>query len=153
MLSIIGSIGSAIVGGVSDYFKGKQEIKKVQVEADKLLIRAEAESKAKRLEREAEMDYDLDRIAMQNMDKTWKDELILLIWLVPVVMCFIPEYQVYVTNGFASLALVPDWYMYILVGMVTVIYGMRGLLKMVIQMVGNRFNLVKHIDTNKKDQL
>ena len=43
--------------------------------------------------------------------------------------------------------------MYILVGMVTVIYGMRGLLKMVIQMVGNRFSLVKHIDTNKKDQL
>ena len=35
MLSIIGSIGSAIVGGVSDYFKGKQEIKKIQLEADK----------------------------------------------------------------------------------------------------------------------
>ena len=153
MLGIIGSLGSAIVSGVSDYFKGKQEIKKVEIEADKMLIMAEAQAKADRLKREAEMDYDLDKIAMQNMEKTWKDELILLIWLTPVVMCFIPEYQVYVTNGFASLALVPDWYMYILVGMVTVIYGMRGLLKMVIQMVGNRFNLVKHIDTNKKDQL
>lgn len=29
----------------------------------------------------------------------------------------------------------------------------RGLLRMFLQMVGNRFNLVKHIDTNKKDQL
>ena len=153
MLGILGSLGTAIVTGVSDYFKGKQEIKKVEIEADKMLIMAEAQAKADRLKREAEMDYDLDKIAMQNMEKTWKDELILLIWLTPVVMCFIPEYQVYVTNGFASLALVPDWYMYILVGMVTVIYGMRGLLKMVIQMVGNRFNLVKHIDTNKKDQL
>ena len=99
---------------------------------------AEAESKAKRLEREAEMDYDLDRIAMQNMDKSWKDELILLIWLTPVIMCFIPEYHVYVTNGFASLALVPDWYMYILVGMVTVIYGMRGLLRMMMEKFGFR---------------
>lgn len=132
------TLGSAIVSGISGYFKDKNEIKKVQVEADKLLIMAEAESKAKRLEREAEMDYDLDRIAMQNMDKSWKDELILLIWLTPVIMCFIPEYHVYVTNGFASLALVPDWYMYILVGMVTVIYGMRGLLRMMIEKFGFR---------------
>ena len=153
MIGGLVTLGSAIVSGISGYFKDKNEIKKVQIEADKLLIMAEAKSKAKRLEREAEIDYDLDRIAMKNMDKSWKDELILLIWLTPVVMSFIPEWQPYVIAGFASLALVPDWYMYILVGLVTVIYGMRGLLKMVIQMVGNRFNLVKQIDTNKKDQL
>ena len=138
MFGILGSLGTAIVSGVSDYFKGRQEIKKVELEADKMLIMAEAQSKADRLKREAEMDYDLDKIAMQNMEKTWKDELILLIWLTPVVMCFIPEYQVYVTTGFASLALVPDWYMYILVGMVTVIYGMRGLLRMMIEKFGFR---------------
>ena len=153
MLSIIGSIGSAIISGVSDYFKGKQEISKTKLEGDIKVLIAEAEAKVKRLERESEQDYDLDRLATENMEKSWKDELILLIWLTPVAMCFIPEYHVYVTNGFASLALVPDWYMGILVGMVVVIYGMRGLLKMVLQMVGNRFNLVKQIDTNKKDQL
>ena len=141
MLSGLVTLGSAIVSGISGYFKDKNEIKKVQVEADKLLIMAEAESKAKRLEREAEMDYDLDRIAMQNMDKTWKDELILLIWLTPVIMSFIPEYQEFVVNGFATLALVPDWYMYLLVGMIVVIYGMRGLLKLVLQMIGNRFKI------------
>ena len=138
MFGILGSLGTAIVSGVSDYFKGRQEIKKVELEADKLLIMAEAQAKADRLKRESEMDYDLDKIAMQNMEKTWKDELILLIWLTPVVMCFLPDYHVYVTNGFASLALVPDWYMYILVGMVTVIYGMRGLLRMMIEKFGFR---------------
>lgn len=153
MLSIIGSIGSAIISGVSDYFKGKQEISKTKLEGDIKVLIAEAEAKVKRLEKESEQDYDLDKLATQNMEKSWKDELILIIFLVPVVMCFIPEYHVYVTNGFAALALVPDWYMGILVGMVVVIYGMRGLLKMGIQMVGNRFNLVKQIDTNKKDQL
>ena len=137
------TLGSAIVSGISEYFKDKNEIKKVQVEADKLLIMAEAKSKAKRLEREAEMDYDPDRIAMQNMDKTWKDDLILLIWLTPVVMSFIPELQPYVVAGFVSLALVPDWYMYILVGMVTVIYGMRGMLKMVLQIAGSKFKIKK----------
>lgn len=153
MLGIIGSLGSAIVGGISDYFKGKQEISKTKLEGDIKVLVAEAEARVRRLEKESEQDYDLDKLATQNMEKSWKDELILIIFLAPVVMCFIPEYQVYVTNGFASLALVPDWYMGILVGMIVVIYGMRGLLKMVIQMVGNRFSLVKNIDTNKKDQL
>ena len=58
-------------------------------------------------------------------------------------MSFVPEWQSFVSAGFASLALVPDWYMYILVGMVTVIYGMRGLLKMTLQIIGNRFNFKK----------
>jgi hypothetical protein len=96
------SIGSSIVTGISDYFKGKQEISKVQLEADKKIILAEAEAKAKRLDRESEQDYDLDKIAMQNMEKTWKDELILVIFMVPLVMSFIPSYQEYVTEGFAS---------------------------------------------------
>ena len=54
-------------------------------------------------------------------------------------MSFIPEYQYIVAAGFSSLALVPDWYMYILIGMVTVIYGMRGMLKMALKIVVNRF--------------
>ena len=137
------ALGTSIIGGITDYFKGKQEINKAQLEADIKLIIAEAESKAKRLEREAEMDYDLDKIAMQNMNKTWKDELILVIFMIPLVMSFLPAYQEYVTAGFASLALVPDWYMYILVGMITVIYGMRGLLKMFLQTLSNRFSFKK----------
>ena len=125
------------------YFKDKIEIRKVKVEATKLLIMAEALSKAKRLDREAEMDYDLDRIAMRNMENSWKDELILLIWLMPVVISFIPEWQPYVVAGFAGLNNVPNWYVYILVGMITVIYGMREILKLVIQVAGSKFKIKK----------
>ena len=53
MFGVIGSLGSAIVSGISDYFKGKQEIKKMELEADKMLIMAEAQAKADRLKREA----------------------------------------------------------------------------------------------------
>ena len=48
MIGGLVTLGSAIVSGISGYFQDKNEIKKVQVEADKLLIMAEAESKAKR---------------------------------------------------------------------------------------------------------
>lgn len=141
------SIGASIITGISDYFKGRNEIKKVELEADKMLVMAEAQAKIDKLKKEAEMDYDLDKTAMQNMENSWKDELILVIWLTPVIMSFIPDLQPYVANGFASLALVPDWYMYILVGMIVVIYGMRGMLKMALEMLSNKFSF----RSNKKD--
>lgn len=143
------SIGSSIVTGISEYFKGKQEISKTKLEGDIKVLIAEAEATVRRLEKESEQDYDLDKIAMQNMEKTWKDELILVIFMIPLVMSFIPTYQEYVTAGFASLALVPDWYMYILVGMITVIYGMRGMLKMLLQIISNKFGF----KSNKKDSV
>lgn len=141
------SIGASIITGISDYFKGRNEIKKVELEADKMLVMAETQAKIDKLKKEAEMDYDLDKTAMQNMENSWKDELILIIWLTPVIMSFIPDLQPYVATGFASLSLVPDWYMYILVGMIVVIYGMRGMLKMALEMLSNKFSF----RSNKKD--
>ena len=143
MIGGLVTLGSAIVSGISGYFKDKNEIKKVQVEADKLLIMAEAESKAKRLEREAEMDYDLDRIAMQNMDKTWKDEFLLILFSIPIAMCFFPEYRQYVEDGFKTLNIIPEWFMYIYVTMIVVIYGMRGMLKMVLQLMIDKIGFKK----------
>ena len=143
MISGLVTLGSAIVSGISGYFKDKNEIKKVQVEADKLLIMAEAESKAKRLEREAEMDYDLDRIAMQNMNKSWKDEFLLILFSIPIAMCFFPEYRQYVEDGFKTLNIIPEWFMYIYVTMIVVIYGLRGMLKLVLQIMIDKIGFKK----------
>ena len=41
------TLGSAIVSGISGYFQDKNEIKKVQVEADKLLIWLKQKAKLK----------------------------------------------------------------------------------------------------------
>ena len=80
-----------------------------------------------------QQDYDLDKIAMQNMAKSWKDELILIIFLVPIVLAFIPGMDVYVQAGFAAINAMPQWYVAIVIGMVVVIYGLRGLLKAYLQ--------------------
>ena len=123
-----------VVGAVSGYFKDRQEIKKAKVEAEKITIQAEAEvkkaeavSKMKRAEAGELQDYELDRIAMKNMEKSWKDELVLIIFLIPAVMSFIPGYSYQVKAGFDALAQTPDWYQWILMGMIIVIYGLRGM--------------------------
>ena len=137
------TLGSAIVSGISGYFKDKSEIKKVQVEADKLLIMAEAESKAKRLERESKMDYDLDKLSMIAMDKSWKDEFLLILFSIPIAMCFFPEYRQYVEDGFKTLNIIPEWFMYIYVTMIVVIYGLRGLLRMFLQLMIDKIGFKK----------
>ena len=143
MLSGLVTLGSAIVSGISGYFKDKNEIKKVQVEADKLLIMAEAESKAKRLEREAEQDYDLDKISMMAMEKSWKDEFLLILFSIPIAMCFFPDYRQYVEDGFKTLNIIPEWFMYIYVAMIVVIYGLRGLLRMFLQLMIDKIGFKK----------
>ena len=76
-----------------------------------------------------QQDFDLDKIAMRNMEKSWKDELVLIIFLTPVVLAFIPGMDTHVEAGFAAIERMPEWYVAIVIGMVVVIYGMRGLLK------------------------
>lgn len=141
MWQILGNIGSSVVAGVSNYFVSKNEIKKVKIEGEIELIKAKTQAEITRLQKESEMDFDLDKRAMDNMNTSFKDELILIIFLIPCVMSFIPSAQIYVVNGFEALNGTPDWYKYILIGMVVVIYGMRGLLKMVLQLFINKFKV------------
>lgn len=135
MLGLITTLGGALIDQVGGYFKTKQEIKKVKTEAEKEVIVAKAKAEVKRLEKESEQDYNLDMEAMKDMRNSWKDELILVIFLAPLVLSFIPATQAYVFEGFKALEQTPDWYRYILIGMIVVIYGMRGLLKYVLKLI------------------
>ena len=135
MLPILGTLLD--LGGT--YLKGKQDQAKAKAEANILGIQAEADIKkakalsaTKRAEAGQEQNYDLDRMAMEQMGKSWKDELILIIFLAPMVMAFIPGMDGYALAGFAVIAKMPEWYQYIIIGMIVVIYGMRGMLEKLI---------------------
>ena len=147
MIGGLVTLGSAIVSGISGYFKDKNEIKKVQVEADKLLIMAKAEAEANKMKRESEQDYDLDKLSMIAMDKSWKDEFLLILFSIPIAMCFFPEYRQYVEDGFKTLNIIPEWFMYIYVAMIVVIYGLRGLLRMFLQLMIDKIGFKKWIDS------
>ena len=130
-----GSIIGAVTNQVGGYLKGKQELSKVKLEAEKIVIKAKAEtelsiakSKSKMAESGQMQSYDLDRIAMNNMEKSYKDEVILAVFLAPMVLAFIPGFDQYALRGFEVIQQMPQWYQYIIIGMVVVIYGMRGML-------------------------
>mgnify|MGYP000426282254 CR=1 FL=1 len=136
MFKVVGSLLGGIVNGVSGYFKSKQELKKVKLESEKKVIEARANAEIAISEAKIQLaksgqsnDYNLDMMAMENMEKSYKDEFILIVFLAPMIMAFVPGYDTIALAGFKVISQMPEWYRYIIIGMVVVIYGMRGMLK------------------------
>ena len=132
MIPLLGSLlelGSTYMQGKQDEAKAKAEANIVGIQAEADIKKAMALSATKLAEAGQTQNFDLDRIAMEQMGKSWKDELILIIFLAPIVLSFIPGMDSYALAGFEVIAKMPDWYQYILMGMIIVIYGMRGMLE------------------------
>ena len=111
-----------IISGVTTYFTNRQEMSKEKQKSKLELLKAETNAKIKRLETQKEQDYSLDKIAMQDMKNSYLDEVLLIAFLYPV-------FQSYSNSGFSGLDNVPVWYLSLVVGMVVVKYGMRGMLR------------------------
>jgi len=130
--SAISGVASAVAAPINEWQKRKTikatqafELNKIEFQAKVAKANAVLE-----LSRQGkQMDYDLDKIAMQNMQKSWKDELVLIVFLSPMMMAFFPATANHALAGFAIIAKMPEWYVAIIIGMVVVIYGLRGLLK------------------------
>ena len=132
MIPLLGSLldlGGTFLKGKQDEAKAKAEAAIVGIQAKADIEKAKALSATKLAEAGQAQNYDLDRLAMEQMSKSWKDELILVIFLAPMVMAFIPGMDGYALAGFEVIAKMPEWYQYIIIGMVVVIYGMRGMLE------------------------
>lgn len=74
------------------------------------------------------IDADLDKTSMEDMRSSWKDEFILIVFITPMILAFVPETAPYSLRGFEIVKQMPEWYVALIIGMVVVIYGMRGLL-------------------------
>lgn len=75
------------------------------------------------------IDADLDKLSIEDMRTSWKDEFILVVFITPMMMAFHPTTAEIALKGFEVISKMPDWYMLLIVGMVITIYGMRGLVK------------------------
>ena len=132
ILSSLVALGGTWLQGKQEETQAKATARLVEIQADSDIKVAKATALTKMAEAGQTQNYDLDRLAMEQMTKSWKDEVLLLVFLAPMIMAFIPNMDVYALAGFEVIAEMPDWYQYIIIGMVVVIYGMRGLLEKII---------------------
>ena len=136
MFSLIKEAASAIGSLIGKPIERWQRRKTLKVQHEFELLKIEHETNRAKANALLEMakqgqaqDFELDKLSMENMQKSFKDELVLIVFLVPMIMAFIPDYAEYALAGFETITKMPHWYVGIIIGMVVVIYGLRGLLK------------------------
>lgn len=131
-------LGAAWMDGKNAEAQAKTAANLIKIQSEADIVKAKAISATRLAEQGQAQDYDLDRIAMEQMSKSWKDELVLVIFLTPMVMAFVPGFEQYALGGFEIIDKMPEWYRYVIIGMVIVIYGLRGMAK---QLIGNKLGM------------
>lgn len=117
MLPIIG----AIVSAVSSIGKSWLENRKVKAQGKIAISQAKINARVKKEEAKANMDL----AAMDGMRYSWKDEYLVILLSVPVILCFIPGLDQYALRGFQILNETPDWYRWAVTGMIAASFGLR----------------------------
>ena len=116
----------SIIGPLTELAGGWLNAKTQAQQANAKLKLTEAEAKAKILVSKETSVQDWERIMAQGSQNSWKDEWLTIIFSIPLVMCFIPGMEDIVSNGFAGLNELPEWYQYTLGVIVAASFGVRS---------------------------
>ena len=127
LLSPIASLGNTYLEGKNQVAKAKSAAAIVGIQADADVKTAGARAANKLADDGQTQDFNLDLVAMNQMDKSLLDEVMISLLLVPIAASFL-GYQEEVTAAFESFAVMPEWYQYLVIGVYVVKFGMRGLL-------------------------
>lgn len=121
--SIVGALLGKVAPKVADFYIEKQRLKH-EVVLEQLRGKAEYERmKTQRAENSEGRDHEWELESIRNSG--WKDEWVLIILSIPMVLSFIPMTVQYVTDGFDALALTPDWYQFLTVTIFGATFGLR----------------------------
>ena len=120
---------SALIGPLSSlastWLEGKVE--KTKAETGAKVARAKAEATIMEKKATGEIDWDLE--AIKGSQSSWKDEWLVILFSVPLVLAFIPGMEGVVANGFQQLEAMPQWYQYSLGIIVAASFGVRSATK------------------------
>ena len=121
---------TALIGPISNlagtWLEGKVEEKKAQ-SATKV---AKAQAEAVIMQKKATGEIDWDLKMADASAHSWKDEWLTILFSIPLILSFCGDWgREIVTNGFAALESMPDYYQYTLGTIVAASFGTRAATK------------------------
>jgi len=117
----------ALIGPISSLAGSFLEGQISKQKAKASLAQTEAETKAEILKTAATHDSKWELIMAEGTKGSWKDELVTVVILIPVILVFIPGMEEVVQNGFDRLNELPDWYQYLVFLVCSAALGIKGL--------------------------
>ncbi len=116
----------ALIGPIANLAGSWLQGKADKTAATAKLKLVEAESKSKILLSKETSTADWERIMAQGTQNSIKDEIVTIVVLIPVILCFIPGLEKTVKNGFERLSELPEWYTYLVYVVCLAAVGIRG---------------------------
>lgn len=123
MKKLLSWITGAPVEQIGEYFKEKQRLKH-ELRVEELRGKVEWEKAKTRRASESEgRDHEWELMSIQNSG--WKDEWVLVVLSIPMILSFIPHTVAYVQMGFAALENTPVWYRITVASIYLATFGLR----------------------------
>lgn len=121
--TILTALLSKAIPSAADFF-----IKREQLKQERELKKLEGkikfeEAKTQRFSESLTADNVWELESIKNSG--WKDEWVLVLLSIPLILVFIPQTQPYVLAGFETLNQTPSWYRWLVVLIFAAIYGIR----------------------------
>ncbi len=114
-----------IVKPIGDYFGRRQEIKAQKHTNELKALEAQGERAAQLIRDGLAADMAWETEFAKQAANSWKDEYVLLIVSIPLVLAFVPGMDAYVAAGFAAFAGTPLWYQVMVQTVFYATYGIR----------------------------
>lgn len=133
VLDVIGIGGKAIAR--------RQQRKQIKLESELRVIEAKANAKVNRINSNTTSDNQIDLITAEQKDKTFKDDFVTYLFLIPVAVAtfqpFLVAYKTdtwdkmnkYFLESYESLNQLPDWYKIAVILVVVDVLGFRSFLR------------------------
>ena len=123
---MIGGLIGPITNIISSLVNGKME----QKAAETRMRVSEADAKAKIMLSAATSEADWERIMARGTQNSWKDEFLVILFSIPLVLSFCGEWgRKTVAEGFDALSTMPEWYQYTLGVIVASSFAVRSATK------------------------
>ena len=103
---MIGGLIGPIANLAGTFLQGRLERTKANTE----MKVAEAKARATVMEKQATGEIDWDLEAIRGARNSWKDEWLVILFSIPLILAFVPNMELVVLNGFEVLEQMPEWY-------------------------------------------
>ena len=111
-----------LIGLATTAWQGWMKHREIKTEGKLMVTQAKIEAKCRKIDQK----FSMDAAAAGDMRYSWKDEYLMVLLSVPVVMSFIPKMAPYVAQGFEVLNGTPEWYRWSFLGVVAATFGLRA---------------------------
>ena len=140
IFSIIGNL----LGIGKDALNNRAELKRLKAQQEHSIIEAQTKANVDRILSNTDSDNQIDLITAQQKDKTFKDEVITYLFLIPVFIATITPFIIAIkesnyTNlasdiriSYENLDRLPNWYKYVLGAIVIDVLGFRSFARKIV---------------------